>query len=295
MAGVTQGSSLTAHEILSTPDLIAVGMQGDDVLRRMHGARTTFVRVFDVHVDAPVSSMPAGVSAGEIRIVGTPADRDAAIGAVERMAALAQTRVPVTGFSLSDLRSIAPTADAFVELCRALGDKGLFAVADTPLDMFLDESAEEYVGRARAAGLNVSRLTVHAALEPGPADVDRRVEAVERASRLQQDLGGFRVFAPLPRKISSASPTTGYADVRQVALARVIVSNIESIQIDWPLYGPKLAQVALTVGADDVDGVSALDDGALGTRRSPIQEITNNIRAAALEPVERNGRFELMT
>ena len=50
-------------------------------------------------------------------------------------------------------------------------------------------------------------------------------------------------------------------------------ANIESIQVDWPLYGPKLAQVALTVGADDVDGVAAVDPGVLGTRRSPIEEI----------------------
>ena len=42
----------------------------------------------------------------------------------------------------------------------------------------------------------------------------------------------------------------GFDDVKQVALARLLVSNIDSIQVDWPLYGPKLAQVALSVGAD---------------------------------------------
>ena len=65
-----------------------------------------------------------------------------------------------------------------------------------------------------------------------------------------------------------------------------------SIQVDWTLYGPKLAQVALTVGADDVDGVSPVDDMSEGRRRAPLEEIRRNIRAAGLEPVERNGRFE---
>ena len=37
---------------------------------------------------------------------------------------------------------------------------------------------------------------------------------------------------------------------------RLVVDNVHSIQVDWSLYGPKLAQVALTVGADDVDGVT---------------------------------------
>jgi len=76
-------------------------------------------------------------------------------------------------------------------------------------------------------------------------------------------------------------------------MARLLAGNIDSIQVDWPLYGPKLAQVALTMGADDVDGVSPLE-GDLGRRRSPIEEIRGNITAAGLEPLERNGRFERM-
>jgi aminodeoxyfutalosine synthase len=70
-----------------------------------------------------------------------------------------------------------------------------------------------------------------------------------------------------------------------------VAANIPSIQVDWPLYGPKLAQVALTVGADDVDGVAAFDPVALGARRSALEDIRRNIHAAALDPVERDGRF----
>jgi aminodeoxyfutalosine synthase len=87
-------------------------------------------------------------------------------------------------------------------------------------------------------------------------------------------------------------PTTGYDDVKRVALARLFVENIPSIQVDWALYGPKLAQVALTVGANDVDGVSAADDAGTGPRRAPLEEIRRNIQAAGLEPIERDGRFD---
>jgi aminodeoxyfutalosine synthase len=80
--------------------------------------------------------------------------------------------------------------------------------------------------------------------------------------------------------------------VKRIALARLLVTNIPSIQVDWSLYGPKLAQVALTVGADDVDAVSAVDDLSEGRRRAALEEIHRNIRAAGLEPVERDGRFE---
>jgi 2-iminoacetate synthase ThiH len=71
-------------------------------------------------------------------------------------------------------------------------------------------------------------------------------------------------------------------------VSRLHVDNIASIQVDWSLYGPKLAQVALTMGADDVDSVSPLE-GELGRRRSPLEEIRGNIAAAGLDAVERRG------
>ena len=52
-------------------------------------------------------------------------------------------------------------------------------------------------------------------------------------------------------------------DQERVALARIVCENVPSIQVDWSLYGPKLAQVALTVGVDDVGGHRLVDRGAL--------------------------------
>lgn len=275
--------------ILSSPDLIAVGVQGDDVRRAMHGARTTFVRVFEVHADAIPPSAPQGLAAGEIRIVGRPADEGAAVAAVTAAAAIAGD-APLTGFSLADLRAVAPAPAALTALCGKLRAAGLVAVADVPLDSCPLAELADAVRAARAGGLAAERLTVHAQ-PPEAGRIDAQLDILARARRLQDQVGGFRAFAPLPRATSITQPTTGYADLKLIAVARVVVSNIDSIQVDWPLYGPKLAQVALTVGANDVDGVAAVDPGVLGTRRSPIEEIKHNIRAAALEAVERNGRF----
>jgi len=79
-----------------------------------------------------------------------------------------------------------------------------------------------------------------------------------------------------------------------VAVARLAAPEIPHVQIDWQRYGPKLAQVALTFGADDVDGVSAADDAPEGRRRAPLEEIRRNIQAAGFEPVERDGHFGKM-
>jgi aminodeoxyfutalosine synthase len=280
MESLTQAE---AAALLDSHDLIAIGVRADEVRRRMHGARTTFVRVLEVHVDALPAAAPPHLSAGEIRIVGCPASADAAVAAVQAAAAIA-AGTPVTGFALDEIQALARDAHrSLSDVCRALRGAGMSAVAEVAVDSLGDFRAVE---EARAAGLVVARLTVRA-LAP-----DARIEMVERARDLQAAVGGFRALAPLPRTFAVAQPSTGFDDVKQVALARLLVSNIESIQVDWPLYGPKLAQVALTVGADDVDGIAAVEIGALGTRRSAIEEIRGNIRAAALDPVERNARFE---
>jgi hypothetical protein len=269
---------VTPRQILDTPDLIAVGMAGDDVRRRMHGATTTFVRVLEVHVEAQLHALPPRSQPGEIRLIGAPASLDVAVAAVRSAREIAGG-VPLTGFSVADLIPLGPPA----ETARRLKDAGLDAVAQLPIDAV--EAAEQSVRQIRDGGLPVNTITVH------HLEDEVRLELCERARELQAATGGFKAFAPLPRTISTAKPTTGYDDVKLVSLARVVVANVPSIQVDWQLYGPKMAQVALTVGADDVDNVSAIDPGILGTRRSPLEEIRGNIKAAGLDPVERDGLF----
>jgi aminodeoxyfutalosine synthase len=282
-----RGDVMTAADaqlLVDTPDLIVVGSLGDDVRRRMHGTQTTFVRVFEVHVDAAPASLPADVAAGEFRIVGSPESLASALAGVRAASALA-AGTPLTGFSVSDLQALAAGEGRPIdEVVAALRDAGLEAIADVSLDS--SAGAAAVVETARGAGLRVQRLTVRT-MAP-----DTRLALVERARDLQALVGGFLAFAPLPRVTSVTAPTTGYEDVKQIAIARLVAGNIPSIQVDWALYGPKLAQVALTVGADDVDGVAARDPGTLGLRRSALEEIRGNIRAAGLEPVERNGLFE---
>lgn len=279
-AAVNENEALA---ILAEPNVIAVGARGDEERRRRHGVKTTFVRVFEIDVEAVPASLPSGASAGEIRLMGKPASVAAAVAAIKAARALAGT-IPLTAFSLADLADLVDgSAASLTDLAGRLAAAGLEIVAEAPVDALADP-----VGAVRAVrdgGLLVPRLTVREMAE------DDRVRLVSLARDIQSAVGGVRAFAPLPRITSVAQPTTGYDDVKVIAMARLLAGNIDSIQVDWPLYGPKLAQVALTMGADDVDGVSPLE-GDLGRRRSPIEEIRGNIVAAGLEPVERDGRFE---
>jgi aminodeoxyfutalosine synthase len=270
--------------LVDSYDILDLGMRADEERRRRHGTRTTFVRVADVSADlaAEVAVPPA---AREIRIVGVPGSRQAAVERIEMVVAAA-AGAPVTGFSLADLEQLAAreqiTLRALLEEMRAAG---LELVAEAPIDRL--QNPRRSIEQVNIAGLALARLTVHRLERANLPTFFREVIA------LQEWVAVIRAFAPLPRTINPSVPTTGFDDVKRIALARLFVTNIPSIQVDWSLYGPKLAQVALTVGADDVDGVSAVDDLSEGRRRAPHEEIVRNIRAAGLDPVERDGRFEL--
>jgi aminodeoxyfutalosine synthase len=270
--------------LAASHDIISIGMLADDVRRMRHGTKTTFLRVADVPAESGApDSWPS--SAGELRIVGVPASRAAAIERIRQVVAAANGAA-VSGFSLADLEQLAAvdgvTLRALLEEMRAAG---LELVAEAQFDRLNDprRSVEE----VNIAGLALARLTVYQSPSTDPLPLLKAV------ARLQHAVGVLRAFAPLPRRLNPAAPTTGYEDVKRVALARLVVDNVPSIQVDWSLYGPKLAQVALTVGADDVDGVSAEDDMSQGRRRAPLEEIRRNIRAAGQEPIERNGRFDV--
>ncbi|MEQ1909081.1 MAG: hypothetical protein ABMA15_09675 [Vicinamibacterales bacterium] len=272
--------------LASSHDIISLGMAADDVRRSRHGTRATFVRVLDVDA-TPGSPLSVPQTAGEVRIVGTPATAIAAVDRVREVVAAAGG-TPVSAFSLADLERLAAAEHVPLRsLLEHLERAGLELVAEAPFDQLRDPRLA--IEETNIAGLSVARLTVHALPSADIAALYRQIAALEH------QVGVLRAFAPLPRVVNPAVPTTGYDDVRRVALARLFVQNIPSIQVDWSLYGPKLAQVALTVGADDLDAVSPVDDLAEGRRRAPLEEVRRNIRAASLDPVERNGRFDIRT
>jgi aminodeoxyfutalosine synthase len=270
--------------LAASHDIISLGMLADDVRRQRHGTRTTFVRVADVPMTGDLNPSPL---AGEVRIVGTPATRAEAVARVTEVAATIPKTpgAPLSGFSLADLEDLSARENVTLRaLLEELSAAGLELVAEAPFDRLQD--ARRSIEQVNIAGLRLARLTIHQSPSPDPVPMLKSIVELQRAVAV------IRTFAPLPRKINPAVPTTGYDDIKRVALARVIVDNIASIQVDWSMYGPKLAQVALTVGADDVDAVSADDDMTDGRRRAPLEEIRRNIRAASQEPVERTGRFD---
>jgi aminodeoxyfutalosine synthase len=259
-------------------DVLTLGMAADEARRAATG--TTVVTYRRVHVVSPAdwaSALVVPEHASEVRLYATPESLDEAVAQVRDLARAAGSR-RVAAFSMADheLRGWA-TADRLAALAGA----GLKDVAELPVDQVPDLSRA--IAALRAAGLDPRRITT--AQPVG----ERKIEIIERVKAAIAAHPSVRRYAPLPRVAPVDKPTTGYDDVRMVALARLALGTT-SIEVDWSVYGPKLAQVALTFGADHLDGVSADTDHSMGPRRGTVEDVERNIRAAGFEPREDRDR-----
>jgi aminodeoxyfutalosine synthase len=271
-AHVESGEALSAddvRELAASPDILRVGMLADALKRRLHGQRVTFLRVSHDTLE------PA---AGELRLTGAPATLTDALQAVSTARAAAGPRT-LAAWTWADIERLGGTD--IVGALEQLRGTGLDAVARLPLDVTADPAAA--LDALATAGFQQARLTIEKA--PGSARIDLLIAAAD----LRRRFPIVKSINPLPLALTAFRPTTGYDDVRMVALARLAAPGIKRVQIDWARYGPKLAQVALSFGADDIDSVSASDAAPEGRRRAPLEEIRRNIEAAGFEPVERDG------
>jgi len=282
MERVSAGDRLAAHEIrdlAASPDILSIGMLADVLRRQLHDRRTTFLRVAECALDAPALD-PGHVKAQEIRINGSPAQLADALRAVEVVKSKGDRTV--SALTWADVERLAGARNVAATL-KQLRSAGLDSLSLVPLDGETDAAA--IVDELASAGFTQLRLTVN------KAPAESRVDLLLGAAELQNRVGCIQAINPLPMTLSTFRPTTGYDDVKMVAIARLAAPNIPTVQVDWRRYGPKLAQVALTFGADDLDGVSASDEAPEGRRRAPLEEITRNIQAAGFEPLERTGRY----
>jgi aminodeoxyfutalosine synthase len=272
-------------ELAGTPDILLIGMLADAARQRRSGTRITYLRVASCPWDQDLrDGVPS--AARELRITGTPVSLGKALTAVERTKASAGART-VAGFSWADIGRLASSDGLTVpHVLSVLRVAGLDALLEVPIDTIGE--AESVLDDLCGAGFRQIRLTVERAAAPA------RTALMLHAAALQVRYQCIQTLSPLPTVLQPFRPTTGYDDVRAVAVARLAAPNIPMIQVDWLRYGPKLAQVALTFGADDLDSVSGADDAPEGFRRAPIEEVRRNIVAAGLTPVERDGHFALV-
>ncbi len=105
-------------------------------------------------------------------------------------------------------------------------------------------------------------------------------------------------FIPQRSELAHLPGPTGLEDLRTLAVARLMLDNVPHIKAFWVMQTPKLAQVSIDWGVDDVDGtVMHYEITREGGRDAdaqvlPVERIRRMIREAGGEPVERDSLYE---
>jgi aminodeoxyfutalosine synthase len=128
-----------------------------------------------------------------------------------------------------------------------------------------------------------------------------RVDHLMKLRALQDETGGFQTFIPLAfhpdnTALEHLPKTTGMLDLKQIAVGRLVLDNFPHIKAYWQMLTPKIAQIALRFGADDLDGTVIEekiyhDAGATTPQGMRREELVRLIRAAGREPIERDTMY----
>jgi aminodeoxyfutalosine synthase len=132
--------------------------------------------------------------------------------------------------------------------------------------------------------------------------IEDRIDHLDQLRRQQDRTGGFTGFIPLPfqpenNRIPVRHAPSGYDQLRTIAVSRLYLDNIDHITAYWVGMGLKMAQVALSHGADDLHGTILEEHifhmaGAQSPQMTAEADLVRAIREAGRQPVQRNTFYE---
>lgn len=136
---------------------------------------------------------------------------------------------------------------------------------------------------------------------------DDRIEHLTMLRDLQDETGGFLTYIPLAYHTEHnelgeqlgrvGTATTGYEDLKNIAIGRLFLDSIPHVKTHWPMVTPFISQIALAFGCDDVEGTVIFERvyheaGARTQMGMAYEGLVGLIRDAGKVPVERNSLYQ---
>ena len=158
----------------------------------------------------------------------------------------------------------------------------------------------ELAGAVHRAGLRSNCTMLHGHVET----LEERVDHLDRLRRLQDETGGFQTYIPLSfhpenNEWSHLPGPSALDELREIAVGRLMLDNVPHIKAYWIMLSIPIAQLALSYGADDVDGTVVEehiyhDAGATTPQGVMREELLGWIRDAGRVPVERDTLYNVV-
>jgi aminodeoxyfutalosine synthase len=224
-------------------------------------------------------------------------------------------QVHLKAFTMVEVAYLAQRAKISVrDVLVRLRDAGMDSLPGGGAEIFCDRvrriicdhkiTGEQWIETARTAhslGLHSNCTMLYGHIE----NAEDRADHLVKLRALQDETGGFVTFIPLAfhpdnTPLQHIPKTTGFADIKNIAVARLMLDNIPHIKAYWIMMTPRIAQIALRFGADDIDGTVVEekiyhDAGATTSQSLRRGELLQLIRKAGRDPVERDTLYRPVT
>jgi aminodeoxyfutalosine synthase len=207
---------------------------------------------------------------------------------------------------------------SYADVLRALREAGLDTMPGGGAEVFgrgvratiADRklAAEEWLAVHRTAhqmGIRSNCTMLYGHVET----VEDRIAHLEMLRELQDETSGFLAYIPLAyhpdhNELGRAlgregTATSGFDDLRNLAVARLFLDNIPHIKTHWIMVTPFVSQAALHFGVDDIEGTVVREKiyheaGAHTAQAMSLEEILRLIRGAHKVPVERDSFYQIV-
>ncbi len=223
--------------------------------------------------------------------------------------------VTIKAFTMIEIYHIAKISKKpFDETIAELKEAGLDALPGGGAEILTDrvhkeifpnkQGPDEWLAMAKRLhelGLRSNATMLYGHIET----LEERVEHLIKLRELQDETGGFLAFIPLafhPENTGLAHlpSTTGFDDLKNIAVSRLLFDNIDHIKSFWIMITPRVAQLSLSFGADDMDGTIleekiTHDAGARTPQSLTQKEMVRLIKEAGRDPFERNALYQPVT
>jgi cyclic dehypoxanthinyl futalosine synthase len=132
--------------------------------------------------------------------------------------------------------------------------------------------------------------------------LQERIIHLSRIRELQDETGGFKAFIPWTfsphnTKLSHLKMAGGIDYLKTLAISRIMLDNIPHVHAGWVTEGPKLAQMGLFFGANDLGGILMEEVVVRATgivNKTSAKEIVDLIKSAGKIPAQRNSKYEII-
>ncbi len=166
------------------------------------------------------------------------------------------------------------------------------------LNCYNKATADEWLGvmrHAHRAGLRTTATMMYGTVET----IEERLEHLFRLRDLQDETGGFTAFIawsfqPDHTELSGVE-ATGVEYLRTLAIARLVLDNVDNLQASWVTQGGKVGQLSLAYGANDMGSVMIEENVVRAAGAADCMdeiEVVRNIENAGFVATRRNMHYD---